>query len=328
MTTPGLSLNPNPTPNRHRPTLAARAEAERAAAMKAARASRVTPTATSRMNARPTSTPRSSGATTTSSRAKSTSATYRPKAEATDTRPRPAVSESNPKPSTPRPEVATETNSNPKSKKSRELKSAAKKNLKVMRRTRNQHPVRTQARILKYGTSGFARNIWLSTAATSVMIVTLVILFVTTVASAILTNTAQIMRDKIDSTIYIRPNTPEATYRQLADIMKKDENVKSLETSTSEQEYNKFAAEKSNASGLSNILDSEMKEIMIAQMPGTMRIKVYNSEDFSSIKDIVENDPLFQEYVDPAESPPTKSTRSKSPPLPPGRASPATLALG
>ncbi len=172
-----------------------------------------------------------------------------------------------------------------------------------MRRTRNQHPVRTQARILKYGTSGFARNIWLSTAATSVMIVTLVILFVTTVASAILTNTAQIMRDKIDSTIYIRPNTPEATYRQLADIMKKDENVKSLETSTSEQEYNKFAAEKSNASGLSNILDSEMKEIMIAQMPGTMRIKVYNSEDFSSIKDIVENDPLFQEYVDPSREP-------------------------
>ena len=65
------------------------------------------------------------------------------------------------------------------------LKKAAKKGLKVMRKTRARHPLREEGRIIKYGTSGFARNIWLSTAATVVMAITLIILFVTVVASVI-----------------------------------------------------------------------------------------------------------------------------------------------
>jgi len=80
----------------------------------------------------------------------------------------------------------------------KELKKTAKKGLRVMRKTSRRHPLREEGRIIKYGTSGFARNIWLSTAATAVMAITLIILFVTVVASVILTNTAEMMRDKID----------------------------------------------------------------------------------------------------------------------------------
>ena len=78
------------------------------------------------------------------------------------------------------------------------LKKAAKRGLKTMRKTKAYHPVRNEGRILKYGTKGFARNIWLSTAATVVMAITMIILFVTVVASVILTSTAEMMRDKID----------------------------------------------------------------------------------------------------------------------------------
>ena len=58
------------------------------------------------------------------------------------------------------------------------LKKAAKKGLKVMRRSKTVHPLREQGRIIKYGTKGFARNIWLSSAATAVMAITLIILFI------------------------------------------------------------------------------------------------------------------------------------------------------
>ena len=74
------------------------------------------------------------------------------------------------------------------------LKQAAKRGLKVMRQTKAKHPLREEGRILKYGTKGFARNIWLSVAATAVMVFTLVILFITVVASVILTNTAELMK--------------------------------------------------------------------------------------------------------------------------------------
>ena len=75
------------------------------------------------------------------------------------------------------------------------LKNAAKKGLKTMQKTRNKHPMLEEGRILKYGAKGFIRNIWLSTAATVVMAITLIILFVTIVASVILTSTAEMMRD-------------------------------------------------------------------------------------------------------------------------------------
>lgn len=85
--------------------------------------------------------------------------------------------------------------------KNKALKSVSKKSLRTMRRNRKKHIVRNSARIVKYGTKGFSRNIWLSTAATVVMAITLIILFVTVVASVILTNTAEMMKDKIDITI-------------------------------------------------------------------------------------------------------------------------------
>ena len=116
----------------------------------------------------------------------------------------------------------------------KKLKKVSKKSLKTMRKTRKRHIVREQARIVKYGTKGFGRNIWLSSAATIVMAMTLVILFVTVVASVILTNTAEMMKDKIDITIYFKPSTTAEELEELTVTIKKDENIKSVETSTSE----------------------------------------------------------------------------------------------
>ena len=178
------------------------------------------------------------------------------------------------------------------------LKKAAKKGLKTMQKTRAKHPLRKEGRIIKYGTSGFARNIWLSTAATAVMAITLIILFVTVVASVILTNTAEMMRDKIDITIYFKPNTSEKTLEQLQDIISKDKNIKSVTTSTSEQEYEKFLDENSGSEDIINVLDDEMHELMISKMQATMRIKVYDVDNLDSIKELVENDATFQTNID------------------------------
>lgn len=189
------------------------------------------------------------------------------------------------------------------SDKEKELKSAAKKGLKVMRKTKASHPMRKGARIMKYGSSGFVRNIWLSTAATVVMAFTLIILFVTVVASVVLTNTANMMREKIDITIYFKPNTSEKYLSELETIIKKDDNVKSVETSTSEQEYEKFIAENAESDDIINVLDDEMKALMISKMQSTMRIKVHDVDNLDSIKDIVETDALFKKFVDSEKAP-------------------------
>ncbi len=185
----------------------------------------------------------------------------------------------------------------------KKLKKVAKKSLRTMQKTRKKHPLRTQARIAKYGAKGFGRNIWLSTAATVVMAITLIILFVTVVASVILTSTAEMMKDKIDITIYLKPGATSEQLSELKDIMASDTNVKSVEVSSSEEEYEKFLVENEGSDEVISILDDEMKKLMVDKMQGTMRIKVYNVDDLTSIKKIVEEDETFKYYVDKEKAP-------------------------
>lgn len=187
--------------------------------------------------------------------------------------------------------------------KDRKLKSVAKKSLKTMQRTRKKHPLRTQARIAKYGAKGFGRNIWLSTAATAVMAITLIILFVTVVASVILTNTAEMMKDKIDITIYLKPGISSKQLEELKGMVASDSNVKSVEASNSEEEYEKFLKENEGSDEVISVLDEDMKKMMISKMQGTIRVKVYNVDDLSSIKTLVEEDENFKMFVDKEKAP-------------------------
>ena len=178
------------------------------------------------------------------------------------------------------------------------LKKVSKKGLKAMKKARGHHPLRNEGRVVKYGAKGFMRNFWLSSAATIVMAITMIILFVTIVASVILTNTAEMMRDKIDITIYLRPGTSDEVLAQLSDIISTDSNIKSVAVSNSEQEYEKFLEENAESSDITNILDDEMKKLMIDKMQATMRIKVYNIDNIESIEALVETNPVFNDYLD------------------------------
>ena len=188
-------------------------------------------------------------------------------------------------------------------KKEKKIKNVSKKSLRTMQRTRSRHPMREQARIVKYGTKGFGRNIWLSSAATIVMAITLIILFVTVVASVILTNTAEMMKDKIDITIYFKPSTSAEDLAELTEIVKTDPNTKSVETSTSEDEYAKFLEENAESDDVLEILDEEMTELMIKKMQATMRIKVYDVDNLDSIKELVATNEKFVAYTDKEKAP-------------------------
>ena len=122
-------------------------------------------------------------------------------------------------------------------------------------------------------------------------------------ASVILTNTAEMMKDKIDITIYFKPNTSAETLSQLTERLEEDPNIKSVETSTSEEEYKKFLEENKTSDEIINILDADMEKMMINKMQATMRIKVYDVDNLDSVKAIVEEDKLFTQYTDKEKVP-------------------------
>ena len=170
--------------------------------------------------------------------------------------------------------------------------------LKSMSQGNRNHPFRNLKRILKYGIIGFCRNIWLSLTASLVMTITLTLLFLTLAASTVLNTTADAMREKIDITIYFKPETEEKALKSMADTMRKDDNVKSVEISTSEEEFQKFIDEnKDNQAIIDTVSDEDMKKVMLSEMPSTMRVKVYDANDLSSIKDIVNKNKEFEKNL-------------------------------
>lgn len=182
-----------------------------------------------------------------------------------------------------------------------------KKNLKTMSKNSGVQKLRSTSRVFKYGAISFTRNIWLSIAATLVMTMTLIILFVTVIASAILASTADTMREKIDVTIYLRPGTSATTLSSMASTLASDDNVSSVSVSTSEEEYERFLVENSDNEDLLNALSDESGEMrakMISKMQSTIRIKVVDIDDLSSIKHIVATDRNFVVHIDP-NNPPT-----------------------
>ncbi|MBR3252607.1 permease-like cell division protein FtsX [Candidatus Saccharibacteria bacterium] len=190
------------------------------------------------------------------------------------------------------------------------LKKTSKRGLKMMHKSRSYHPVRNEGRVVKYGAKGFLRNFWLSSAATIVMSITMIILFITIVASVILTNTAEIMRDKIDITVYFKPNTSDEALAELTRVISEDPNIKTVAVSNSEEEYNKLIEENADSEEITGLMDEEMRNLMISKMQATMRIKVYNIDDIESIKKIVEENQVFVDNID-AELAPTYDVNQK-----------------
>ena len=179
-----------------------------------------------------------------------------------------------------------------------------KAHLKTLVENSSVSRVRNTGRIVKYGVASFTRNIWLSIAATLVMTITLIILMITVFASLILSATADTMREKIDITVYFAPRTDPIILEEMATQMRLDENVRSVEVTSSEDELAKLIEENSGEEALATTFnDPEMYEHILNATQAPMRIKVYDPNNLDSIKSIVENGVLFQEHIDPEKQP-------------------------
>ena len=184
-------------------------------------------------------------------------------------------------------------------------KRETKKYLKTLTKD-SGHRLRSKRRVIKYGTIGFGRNIWLSIASTLVMTITLLILFTTVFSNVILTETATSMRDKIDITIFLKPETKKEDLEKLANILKEDDNVKkdSVIINSSEDELNLFIKENTeNTELIETLSEDDMKAIMLKTMQATIRFKVFDPDNLNSLKSTIENNETFAVYLDPEKEP-------------------------
>lgn len=101
----------------------------------------------------------------------------------------------------------------------------------------------TWTRMLRYGVNNFTRNMWLTTAATAVMTITLLIIFSTYVTRTVLTDTVADIRQKVDIPINLKSSTTEEEALDLKAKFEEQSSVSSVAYISKEVSKQKFITE-------------------------------------------------------------------------------------
>ncbi|MBP9738137.1 ABC transporter permease [Candidatus Saccharibacteria bacterium] len=139
-------------------------------------------------------------------------------------------------------------------------------------------------RVFVIGAHSFIRNTWLSVAATVVMSITLACILLTMFASYTLNNTVQSFTDKIDVSIFFKP---DATKEQIEDLSSSLRNNSDLEV----KEITYISKEEARAIYEESVKDSIAELQALAQsnadtLPASIRIKTYDTAKLQSVVEV------------------------------------------
>ncbi len=165
----------------------------------------------------------------------------------------------------------------------------------------------TFRRVLGYGVSNLTRNAWLTVAATAIMTITLIIIFMTVAARTVLVDTASQVRDRIDVSIYLRTDTTEKQVDQVEMAIKKLKSVKSVNRTSPTEAKKEFVNQHINDKEIIEALNDADN-----MFPWTIRVKVANINDTSELQSLVKNDSQIKQVIDPDNAPSFESDKAQA----------------
>ncbi len=150
----------------------------------------------------------------------------------------------------------------------------------------------TFGRMFKYGFSSFLRNSWLSAAATIVMTMTLMIIFVTFVSHTIMTDTVNDLRKKVDMSIYLKTDTTDQTGKDLIAELMKLSSVQSVKFISAEKAREQMIE---NSNGETDIINAITEATN--KNPATLRVVVKDINDTSELEGFVAKNKTIKQYL-------------------------------
>lgn len=152
----------------------------------------------------------------------------------------------------------------------------------------------TFVRMCRYGINNFSRNTWLTIAATAVMTITLLIIFMTLVARQVLVDTVDGIKDKVDMSIYVQTETTDAQAKEIKAEIEKLSTVKGVVYISPAQARKDFANQnKGDAQTLEALNEATNK------LPGTFRVSIVDINDPSQLDNFVKNNAIYNQHADP-----------------------------
>ncbi len=149
-------------------------------------------------------------------------------------------------------------------------------------------------RMCRYGINNFSRNAWLTIAATAVMTITLLIIFITLSARQVLVDTVTQIKDKVDMSIYVKTDTTDAQAREVQAEIEKLSTVKGVTYISPQKARTNFANENKADSQTLDALNEATNKL-----PGTFRISIADINDPSQLDKFVKTNTIYKKYADP-----------------------------
>lgn len=157
----------------------------------------------------------------------------------------------------------------------------------------------TFLRMCRYGVNNFSRNAWLTIAATAVMTITLLVVFVTLSARNVLVDTVTEIRNKVDMSIYVKTDTSQEDVEKIkAGLERLTKSVRGVVYVTPEQGRNDFAQQNKSEKGTLNALNEATNEF-----PGIFKISPVDINNTAELRKFVETDPTLKKQIDPSHDP-------------------------
>jgi len=157
----------------------------------------------------------------------------------------------------------------------------------------------TFLRMCRYGVNNFSRNAWLTIAATAVMTITLLVVFITLSARNVLIDTVTEIRNKVDMSIYVKTDTSPGDVEKIqAGLKKLTSSVRGVTYVTPEEGRTDFAQQNKTEKGTLNALNEATNEF-----PGIFKISPVDINNTTELRKFVETDPTLKKQIDPNREP-------------------------
>ncbi len=149
-------------------------------------------------------------------------------------------------------------------------------------------------RILQAGGHNFLRNAWLSTAATAVMTITLILMTFSFISSSTLTATIKNETDKIDISVYLKDDVTSEQVKALQAKLRANANVGRVQYLTKAEVNANFKATADKGT-------QQAITVTGNPLPATMKIKVKDPNNLNAVAAVI-NEPSIKEIQSDAPS--------------------------
>lgn len=156
----------------------------------------------------------------------------------------------------------------------------------------------TFLRMCRYGINNFSRNAWLTVAATAVMTVTLLIVFVTLAARNVLADSITQLSQKVDMSIYLKNDTKPEDAAKIEEDLEKLPSVTGVRYVTPEDASKDYAEQNKADPQILSALNEAKNNFW-----GILRVTVKDINNTSELSGFVEKNEFLKKHIDPSKDP-------------------------